>query len=316
VVPEDVTTTNAGSWPAEGAIEFEAVNMRYRAGLPLVLRNLNLAIGGGLRVGVCGRSGSGKSSLLVALFRMAKVEPAGRILIDGVDIASLSLRQLRRTVGIIPQDPVLFVGTLRDNLDAFGEHTDAELWDALRCAALDGSEMEEQHPGGLAAKVDEGGSNWSTGQRQLICLARVVLRQPKVLAIDEATANIDLVTDAIVQKSIRTQFAGATCLTIAHRLQTILDSDLIVTMDAGRVAEVIRTALHFAAHNKSMQLTLLFVLIALSSGRKPCGVARKSAFLVQRSRQKRSKCRCSSWHDYKELKREPLYQTAVIASIY
>jgi ABC-type multidrug transport system fused ATPase/permease subunit len=137
-VPADrtIVTTKAAdgknAWPDKGAVTFENVNMRYRAGLPLVLKDLSLEIGGGLRVGVCGRSGSGKSSLLVALFRLTNVEPTGRILIDGVDIASLSLQQLRRTVGIIPQDPVLFVGTLRDNLDAFGEHEDSALWDALR----------------------------------------------------------------------------------------------------------------------------------------------------------------------------------------
>ena len=189
--------------------------MRYRPGLPLVLKDVHLVIPGGTKVGVCGRSGSGKSSLLVALFRMAPLAD-GAIFLgsqqkDGgsgnaIDTTKLPLATLRRTVGIIPQDPVLFVGTLRDNLDAFGEYSDDELWEALRCAALDSPDMKEQHPGGLEAVVEEGGQNWSTGQRQLICLARAVLRNPRILAIDEATANIDLETDAVVQNSIRTKF--------------------------------------------------------------------------------------------------------------
>ena len=154
VPPDRVVTTNAVDvargaapalvstpWPATGALAFEAVSMRYRAGLPLVLDACDLAVTGGTKVGICGRSGSGKSSLLVALFRMTPIERSGRILLDGVDIASLSLKQLRRTVGIIPQDPVLFVGTLRDNLDAFNEHSDVELWDALACAALSGPQV-------------------------------------------------------------------------------------------------------------------------------------------------------------------------------
>ena len=209
--------------------------MRYRDG-PLVLKNISVSFKGGEKIGVVGRTGSGKSSLMNALFRITEIEPdGGKILIDGTDISAIGLNALRLSLSIIPQDPVMFSNTVRYNLDPFEEKSEYELWEALKKVQL--AEAIAVMPGGLDELVAEGGENFSQGQRQLLCIARSLLRKPKILVMDEATASIDNTTDAAIQQMIRANFANATVLTIAHRLNTIMDSDRVLVLDDGNVAE-------------------------------------------------------------------------------
>lgn len=234
------------SWPEKGEIIFDNVEMRYRANLPLVLQGLSMHVRGGERIGIVGRTGAGKSSIMSTLFRLVEIS-GGRITIDGLDISTLGLHDLRSRLSIIPQDPTLFRGTVRSNLDPFQEHTDLALWSALRQADLvspdaseSPSEARRQDPSRihLDSVVEEDGLNFSLGQRQLMALARALVRGSQIIVCDEATSSVDMETDDKIQATIATGFRGKTLLCIAHRLRTIIGYDRICVMDAGTIAEL------------------------------------------------------------------------------
>ncbi|CAI4505355.1 ADE_G0022340.mRNA.1.CDS.1 [Saccharomyces cerevisiae] len=239
------------SWPSMGEIIFENVDFAYRPGLPIVLKNLNLNIKSGEKIGICGRTGAGKSTIMSALYRLNELT-AGKILIDNVDISQLGLFDLRRKLAIIPQDPVLFRGTIRKNLDPFNERTDDELWDALvRGGAIAKDDLPEvklqkpdengthgkMHKFHLDQAVEEEGSNFSLGERQLLALTRALVRQSKILILDEATSSVDYETDGKIQTRIVEEFGDCTILCIAHRLKTIVNYDRILVLEKGEVAE-------------------------------------------------------------------------------
>ncbi|CAI0545470.1 unnamed protein product [Linum tenue] len=221
-------------WPSSGSIKFSDVVLRYRPELPPVLHGLSFAVAPSEKLGVVGRTGAGKSSMLNALFRIVEAE-RGEIVIDGCNVGKIGLMDLRKVLTIIPQAPVLFSGTVRMNLDPFSEHNDADLWEALERAHL--KDVIRSNALGLDAEVLEGGENFSVGQRQLLSLARALLRRSKILVLDEATAAVDVRTDALIQKTIREEFKSCTMLVIAHRLNTIIDCDRILVLDDGRVKE-------------------------------------------------------------------------------
>ncbi|XP_062491143.1 multidrug resistance-associated protein 1 isoform X4 [Pezoporus occidentalis] len=227
-------TAPASTWPEEGKIEFRGYGLRYREDLDLVLKSINVTINGGEKIGIVGRTGAGKSSLTLGLFRINEAAE-GEIIIDGVNIAKIGLHDLRFKITIIPQDPVLFSGTLRMNLDPFDQHSDEDIWRSLELAHL--KNFVSSLPAKLNHDCAEGGENLSVGQRQLVCLARALLRKSKILVLDEATAAVDLETDKLIQSTIKSQFEECTVLTIAHRLNTIMDYTRVLVLDRGKVVE-------------------------------------------------------------------------------
>uniref|UniRef100_A0A8C1P9D2 Uncharacterized protein n=1 Tax=Cyprinus carpio TaxID=7962 RepID=A0A8C1P9D2_CYPCA len=221
-------------WPTAGNIHFENYKVRYRPELELILHGITCDIQSTEKIGIVGRTGAGKSSLTNCLFRIIEASE-GQILVDGIDISTLGLHDLRSRLTIIPQDPVLFSGTLRMNLDPFEKFSDEEIWSVLELAHL--KDYVRGLPTGLQHEVSEGGENLSVGQRQLLCLARALLRKSRILILDEATAAVDLETDDLIQNTIRTEFSHCTVLTIAHRLNTILDSSRVMVLDSGKIVE-------------------------------------------------------------------------------
>ncbi|MCJ1322534.1 hypothetical protein MMC15_007883 [Xylographa vitiligo] len=260
IATEDQSGVEApAAWPTQGRLEVEGLVAGYAPDLPPVLKGLSFTAEKNQRVGVVGRTGAGKSSLTLALFRFLEARE-GTIIIDGIDVSKITLHDLRSRLAIIPQDPVLFSGTVRSNLDAFDEHTDAELRDALeRVHLVQGTglvsrdELTEASGSGsatptaadtntnifnsLSSKISEGGLNLSQGQRQLLCLARAIVSHPKIMVLDEATSAVDMATDVLIQRSIREEFGDSTLLVIAHRLSTIADFDRILVMSEGRALE-------------------------------------------------------------------------------
>ncbi|XP_074278977.1 ABC transporter C family member 4-like [Silene latifolia] len=222
------------NWPTQGNVELKDLQVRYRPNTPLVIKGITLNIRGGEKVGVVGRTGSGKSTLIQVLFRL--VEPSGgKIIIDGIDICTLGLHDLRSRFGIIPQEPVLFEGTVRSNIDPTGQYSEDEIWKSLeRCQLKD---VVATKPGKLDSPVVDNGDNWSVGQRQLLCLGRVMLKRSRLLFMDEATASVDSQTDAVIQRIIREDFAACTIISIAHRIPTVMDCDRVLVVDAGKAKE-------------------------------------------------------------------------------
>jgi len=233
---EDVAagTEPPPEWPTRGAVEIRDLKLKYRHTTPYVLHGISASIAPGEHIGIVGRTGAGKSSLISALFLTADVQE-GSLKIDGVDIRSVPLQTLRSRLTIITQTPVLFSGPLRRSLDPLGRHTDGEIYAALENVAL--KEYVEGLPQQLDSPVSEGGSNFSAGQRQLLTVARALLKRSRVIVLDEASSSVDALADAVLQRALRTQFGDATVLTIAHRIATIYDSSRVMVLSAGKLLE-------------------------------------------------------------------------------
>ena len=252
-------------WPEDGGIVTRNINFRYAPDLPAILKNVSIDIKPREKVGIVGRTGAGKSSFLQMLFRMGVVE--GHLYIDGIDANSIQLSHLRSNIAIIPQEPVILKTTVRKNLDPLEENEDADIWNALADVQL--KEMVKNMPLRLETEISP--SSFSVGQSQIFCLARAILRNNKIVVVDEATANLDNTTDELVQKTIREKFAHCTVLTIAHRLQTIIDSDRVLVMDAGKVAEF--DSPHLLLQNSDSQ----FSALAQKTGKEACDKLKKMA---------------------------------------
>ena len=238
LTPESENALLKSGWPV-GHVQFQNVSMRYTPSSPLVLRSVSVDIPAGTTLGVVGRTGSGKSSLLLTLFRLVDVEGVGSITIDGVDIRSLSLQGLRESLSIFPQSPTLFAGTLLYNLDSSGRVSAEDAWSALEAASTELARQFRDSEARLETMISEGGGNLSQGQKQLICLARALVKRRNILVLDEATSSVDTKTDSQVQDTIFREFVqkGVTVITVAHRLDTVLGYDKILVLDAGEMVE-------------------------------------------------------------------------------
>ena len=229
----DIKAKPPENWPRDGSISLNDVCLRYYPGGGQVLKYLNVKIEGNAKIGVAGRTGSGKSSLIAAVLRMPETQ--GAITIDRVDLATINLQESRRSISVLGQNPVLFSGSLRRNLDPLTQHEDADLWRVLEKVQL--KSLVDHLEGHLDYVVCEGGGNLSVGERQLLCLARVLLEQKKVIILDEPTAHVDPSTEQTIQTVVRDQLKGCTVITVAHRLHTIWDCDKILVMEDGRAVE-------------------------------------------------------------------------------